>query len=315
MARFFIEWLDFKETLQVQTSGSTGKPKLITISKHHMINSALATGAYFQMGEEAKALLCLSSEYIAGKMMLVRAMVLGWNLDVIAPEKEVFIKHNITYDFVAMVPYQLYHSISVLSKVKKLIIGGGIISPEIEKKLQKEKTEVYATYGMTETITHVAIKRINGTTKEEVFRALPEVVFSLDDRGCLVIEALKVSSAKVVTNDLVNLISPVSFRWLGRFDYIINTGGVKVCPEKVEKKIAPYINENFIITSENDPQLGQRVILIIESKTNNSLDYQKIVALLPKFERPKKVYTISQFPYTKTGKIKRTEVLSLLKKE
>ena len=312
MARFFEEWLNLEETVKVQTSGSTGVPKLITISKQQMINSAQATGSYFKIGEGTKALLCLSSDYIAGKMMLVRAMTLGWDLHVVAPEKDALTQYDNPYDFVAMVPYQLYHSVEALDKVKKVIVGGGAIAGEIEKELQEKETEVFATYGMTETITHIAIRRINGFAKSEIFTALPEVIFSIDKRGCLVIDAPKVSDEIVVTNDLVELVSPLSFKWLGRYDNVINTGGVKVHPEEIETKLSLYIKEGFIIASEDDSQLGQRIILIIESKGEESSNYQDAIASLPKYERPKKIYTISQFPYTETGKIKRGDVLLLL---
>jgi len=213
MARFLEDWLNFAETVTVKTSGSTGIPKEITILKEQMIHSAQATGAYFKAGEGIRALLCLSSEYIAGKMMLVRSMTLGWDLHVVAPEKGALVEYDNPYDFVAMVPYQLHHSLDALDKVKKLIVGGGPMSRELEEKLQDKKTEVFATYGMTETITHVAVRRINGFARSEAFTALPDVKFSTDDRGCLVINAPKVSHQTVVTNDMVELQSSLSFKW------------------------------------------------------------------------------------------------------
>lgn len=315
MAHFLEEWLSFDETIEVSTSGSTGTPKRIELSKQHMINSAKATGAYFKAGEGTRALLCLSSKYIAGKMMLVRAMVLGWDLHVVAPEKDALTEYDNPYDFVAMVPYQLHHSIGALDKVKKLIVGGGSISSELEARLQDKATEVFATYGMTETVTHVAIRRINGFARSEVFSALPDVKFDLDHRGCLVIHAPKVSKEPVVTNDLVELYSPIAFQWLGRHDNIINSGGIKIKPEVVEAKLSKMLKLPFIISSESDSELGQRVILILESPNGTpKLDYSKLFALLEPYERPKKVYTISEFPYTHTGKIKRGAVVEVLKR-
>lgn len=315
MAQFLEEWLNFDDSITVQTSGTTGNSKDITISKQQMINSAEATGAYFKAGEGTKALLCLSSNYIAGKMMLVRAMVLGWDIHVVAPEKDALVEYDNPYDFVAMVPYQLHHSIDALDKVKRLIVGGGAISSELEAQLQEKNTEVFATYGMTETITHVAVRRINGFAKSDRFTALPNVKFSIDKRGCLVIDAPKVSHKRVVTNDLVDLHSPLSFTWLGRFDNMINTGGIKVKPEAVEAKLSENIKIPFIIASEKDPQLGERVILILESTSKDApQDYSKALSGLASYERPKKIYTLSQFPYTETGKIKRGHVLKVLKK-
>ncbi len=314
MARFLEEWLSFDETVVVKTSGSSGTPKKITISKEHMIHSAEATGAYFKVGEGTKALLCLSSDYIAGKMMLVRAMVLGWDLHVVAPEKKALVEYDNPYDFVAMVPYQLLHSIDALDKVKKLIVGGGAISTELEAQLQKKSTEVFATYGMTETVTHVAVRRINGFAKSDVFTALPDVKFSVDNKGCLVIDAPKVSNDKVVTNDLVDLHSPLSFIWLGRYDNVINSGGVKMNPEEIEAKLSAYITIPFIVGAENDTELGERLILILESQTGDeSPNYTEAFSVLTSYERPKKIYTLSQFPYTESGKIKRTDILQLVK--
>jgi len=315
MARFLEEWLSFDPTINVQTSGATGSPKVIVLSKQQMMNSAKATGTYFKVGEETKALLCLSADYIAGKMMLVRAMVLGWDLHVVAPEKDALVEYDNAYDFVAMVPYQLYHSIDALDKVKKLIVGGGAISTALETQLQSKSTEVFATYGMTETITHIAVRRINGFAKSNVFTALPDVKFSVDERGCLVIEASKVSNQRVVTNDLVELHSPLSFVWLSRYDHIINSGGVKIQPETVEAKLSEYITIPFIISSESDPKLGERVILVVESPSGEiPSHYLEGLSKLSTYERPKKVYTLSQFPYTDTGKIKRKEVLQILKR-
>ncbi|MEL6812272.1 MAG: AMP-binding protein [Bacteroidota bacterium] len=315
MASFLEDWLNFEDRVTVRTSGSTGDPKKITLLKQHMIHSALATGAYFKVGEGTRALLCLSSDYIAGKMMLVRAMVLGWDLHVVAPEKDALVEYDNAYDFVAMVPYQVHHSLNALDKVKKLIVGGGAISKELEDRLQDKKTEVFATYGMTETITHVAVRRINGFARSDTFTALSDVKFSKDDRGCLVIHAPKVSHQEVVTNDLVELHSSLSFTWLGRFDNVINSAGVKMIPEEIEAKLSSYIEIPFMIGAEDDPQLGQRVILVLEYPSKKPQpDYTQVLSALSAYERPKKIYTLSQFPYTETGKIKRADVLQLLRK-
>lgn len=313
MAQFLEEWLNFKEYVVVHTSGSTGKPKKIQLLKSQMIESARATGAYFKVGEGTKALLCLSSEYIAGKMMLVRAMELGWDLHVVAPEKDALVQYDNPYDFVALVPYQLHYSIEALDKVKKLIVGGGVLSEDLEAQLQDLSVEAFATYGMTETISHVAVRRINGFARSEVYHALPDVKFSMDERGCLVIHAPKLCESDLGTNDLVELISPISFKWLGRYDFVINSGGIKLHPESIEKKLSPYLKNAFIITSEPDETLGERVILVME-ESNEKVDYKEAFAHLELYERPKKVYTLSQFPYTETGKIKRAQICEVIRK-
>ncbi len=315
MAKFIEEWLNFDEEVSVNTSGSTGKEKKITLRKEHMVNSAKATGAFFKLGAGTSALLCLSPDHIAGKMMLVRAMVMGWDLHVVAPEKDALTQYDNDYDFVAMVPYQVFHSLEALSKVKKLIVGGGPVSRELEEKLQEVPTEVFATYGMTETSTHVAIKRLNGPARSNVFSALPNVKFSTDERSCLVVNAPEILREPLVTNDLVNLVTPTSFQWLGRFDNMINSGGIKIFPETLEEKLSEYIDRPFIIASEKDEELGERVILIFQNDKDADIpNYSQAFSILEKYERPKKVYTISKFSYTPTGKIKRGDILQVLQK-
>lgn len=315
IGEFIQKWFDENEAISVITSGSTGIPKSITIRKEFMINSANATGIFFKLGPGASALLCLPPKYIAGKMMLVRAMILGWDLHVVAPEKDALTQYDNNYDFAAMVPYQVHHSIHALQKVKKLIIGGGDISNELNEKLQKIFTEAFATYGMTETVTHIAVKRINGLAKSEEYTALPNVKLSQDDRGCLVIDAPNISETKVITNDVVELTSETTFNWLGRYDNVINSGGIKVNPEQIEEKLAPYIELPFIISSEKDDQLGERVVIIIENRNKIKLpDYSEVFKNLDSYERPKRIYSFSKFPYTETEKIKRSVILKSLSK-
>jgi len=315
IGKFIQKWLDDDDFIVVKTSGSTGKSKKIRITKQHMINSAIATGTYFNLGEKTSALLCLSAKYIAGKMMLVRAMYLGWDLHIVAPEKDALTQYDNDYDFVAMVPYQLYHSINDLKKVKKLIVGGGVVSNELVEKVQGISTEVYATYGMTETISHIAIKKLNGADKFNNFKGLPNVKFELDNRDCLVIYAPDISDEAILTNDLVELISATEFKWLGRYDNLINSGGFKINPEKVEEKLSKFIELPFIIASEKDEELGERLILILENNSNQKIpNYSQAFAFLESYERPKKIYTVSKFPFTQTEKIKRDDILQLVRK-
>jgi len=314
MGKFILNWLSDDTTIKVKTSGSTGKPKKIELSKEAMVNSAKATAHYFKVGEQTTALLCLHPKFIAGKMMLVRAMVMGWHLHVVAPEKDALTQYDNDYDFAAMVPYQVRHSIKDLAKVKKLIIGGGAISADLEKRLQNVATEAFATYGMTETITHIAVRRINGPAKSQEYHAMENVRFTLDDRGCLMIEAPKINQETTTTNDLVDLKTPTSFVWLGRFDNVVNSGGIKLFPEKIEQKLEAFIDFPFIITSQPDPDLGERIILVIENKTEALIpNYSEAFATLSQYEKPKKIFTVSKFPYTENGKIRRNEVLQVLR--
>lgn len=313
IGKFILEWLDDSDFITVKTSGSTGVPKEIKLRKKHVFNSAKATVNYFDIKEETKALLCLPAEYIAGKMMLVRAMIAGWDLHTAAPGKNPLENQDSDFDFTAMVPYQVFHSLADLHKVKKLIIGGGTVPWKLEKQLQILPTEIFATYGMTETISHIAVRPLNGRGKSLIFSALASVNFSQTENGCLQINASEISEELVVTNDVVELISSTSFKFLGRIDNVINTGGVKVHPEMIEEKISLYINTPFFIASEKDEALGERVILIVEGNNSSKLDdYLEAFAALSAYEKAKKVYTTPQFIYTETGKIKRAEVLKML---
>jgi len=310
IGRFILEWLNDNDFIIVKTSGSTGVPKEIKLHKKHVFNSAEATVTYFDLKENTKALLCLPSEYIAGKMILVRAMTAGWDLYTSAPDKNPLQDFNDAFDFTAMVPYQVFHSLEDLHKVKKLIIGGGSVSNDLEHQLQKQPTQVFATYGMTETISHIAVRPINGKEKSKVFAALPKVNFSQTENGCLQIQAPEISEEIVITNDVVELLSPTSFMFLGRIDNMINTGGVKVHPEIIEEKLSLRIKQPFFITSEKDDALGERVILIIETDKIEVLEnFSEAFQNISRYEKPRKIYTLSNFQYTETGKIKRAEVL------
>ena len=313
IGNFIQEWLDNNDYVVVKTSGSTGVSKNLVLSKQKMISSAKATGTFFKLPENTTALLCLPSNYIAGKMMLVRAMVLGWNLHVVAPGKNAISHDDTDYDFVAMVPYQVQYSLKSLNKIKKLIIGGAAISKKLNDQLQGVDTEVFATYGMTETISHIAVRRINGLAKSNNYTALPRVRFSLDKRNCLMIDAPEVSVEKVISNDVVKLISPTSFEYLGRIDDVVNSGGIKLFPEQIESKLASYIDRPFIIASEKNETLGEQLILILEeASAQETSDFKEAFLSLSSYERPKKIYTFSKFPFTETGKIKRMELLNSL---
>ena len=313
IAKFILEWLDDNNYISVKTSGSTGVPKTIKLHKKHVLNSAAATVAYFDLKEGTKALLCLPTEYIAGKMMLVRAMTAGWNLYTASLGKNPLKQFEEIFDFTAMVPYQVHHSLSDLHKVKKMIVGGGAVSKKLEEQLHQVETEVFATYGMTETISHVAVRPINGEKKSRIYTALPQVEFSQNENGCLQIQAPLISEETVITNDVVDLISPTSFQLLGRIDNVINTGGIKVHPEIVEEKLATHIAQPFFIASEKDEVLGEKIILIVESQEKLELNiFDEIFKVLSKYEKPKKVLISRQFVYTETGKIRRNETLKLV---
>ncbi len=308
---FLQDWFSVEETVVVNTSGSTGKPKPIALRKRNMVNSAIATGKYFNLPRKTTALLCLPAEFIAGKMMLIRALTLGWHLDVTKPSSSPLQSSIKSYDFVAMVPLQVENSVKLLHKVKTLIVGGGVVSFSLQQKLKEVSTNVFATYGMTETITHIAIKKLNNFTQTHNFyKILPNVNIYIDERGCLIIKADAIAEELIVTNDVVQLVTNNSFEWLGRFDNVINSGGIKLQPEKIEEKLQPYLNQRFFITSLSDNVLGEKVVLIIEGIEDNI--QKNVTDHLFRYEKPKEIYFIPKFVETKTQKIDRKKTISLI---
>ncbi|EDP96378.1 AMP-binding protein [Kordia algicida OT-1] len=313
---FLLDWLDEKTYVDVFTSGSTGKPKPIRLDKQAMVHSALATGDFFGIKSGDAALQCLPSNFIAGKMMLVRAMILGLSLDVIAPTSNPLKNHDKDYDFCAMVPLQVENSLEQLHQIKTLIIGGAPASSTLIEHLQTVTTNVFATYGMTETITHIAAKPLNHLPKgkKTYYKTLPNIQIQTDNRNCLVIHAPRITEGKIITNDVVHIISKTEFDWLGRFDNVINSGGVKLHPEQIEEKLSPFINTRYFVASIDDERLGKKLILIIEDPqetidTSSLLETIKTSKNFNKFEIPKNIYTTKNFTETNTGKVQRLQTL------
>ncbi|MEM9647404.1 MAG: AMP-binding protein [Bacteroidota bacterium] len=319
---FLVDWTMDNPTVLVQTSGSTGKPKVILLQKEHMVNSAKSTGSHFGLQAGDSALLCLPCAGIAGKMMLVRAMVLGLELDYVQPTSTPLDSLNGNYDFCAMVPLQVDHSLHHLERIKTLIIGGASVSHRLRERLMSLPTQVFETYGMTETITHVAVKQLNASLDgrpeqsegpvDNAFTILPGTTISQDDRGCLVIEAPKISDATVVTNDMVELISETEFQWLGRYDSIINSGGVKLIPEQIEQKLAPLISSRFFVAGIPDDALGEKLVLVLEAEERDSsglLTQIKLLEGLGKYEVPKELRFVPTFEMTTTEKVNRKVIL------
>ncbi len=349
---FFTLFFDEVDAIKLPTSGSTGTPKIIQIKKEFMINSAFATGDYFDLQENTTALLCMNPDFIAGKMMLVRAIVLGWKLDVITPSLIPLKGLEKTYDFSAMVPLQISNSFDDLHKINKLIIGGGAISKELESKLYNIKTECFSTYGMTETVSHIAIRKLNNFCHAELVSAshsksenvisngvekthyniLPNISISTDQRNCLVINAPLIAANELVTNDLVEVISDSEFKWLGRYDNIINSGGIKLIPEQIEEKLSEIIKQRFFVVGIPDEKLGEKLVLVVEGQsakeakglmdvTSSGIEKLQVnlksqissLKSLSKYEIPKEICFIDEFIETSTKKIQRKKTLQLLK--
>ena len=303
---FILDWFDNKSYIEMNTSGTTGTPKLIRVDKQAMVNSALATGDFFELEPSDKALHCLPTKYIAGKMMFVRGFILGLEVDFVAPSSHPLLHNDTKYDFVAMVPLQAQNSLSALKNVKKMIVGGAKMSKILESGLSKLNSKVFETYGMTETITHIAAKQVG----ERAFSVLPNIQITTDDRNCLVIDAPLISNEQICTNDIVELVGENQFVFLGRMDNIVNSGGIKLIPEKIEEKLSDKIESRFFVTSTEDADLGEKLILVFEGE-KQTLD-TTIFDSLDKYEKPKEVFFVSQFIETANGKIKRKETAATI---
>ncbi|WP_452224671.1 AMP-binding protein [Lacinutrix chionoecetis] len=310
IGRFLLSWVENNPVIKLKTSGSTGTPKTILVNKQAMVNSALSTGSFFNLRPGDKALLCLPAHYIAGKMMFVRAMILGLELDSIEPKSILEIDENKFYDFVALVPMQVEKNINKLQHIKTVIIGGAKVSGELQNLLRGLKTAFFETYGMTETVSHIAVKVLKHS-ENNYFRTLPNISISQDERQCLVIHAPSISDKTIITNDVVKLRSKTEFEWLGRLDNIINSGGVKIFPEQIEHILSAKIKNRFFIASEQDSVLGERVILIVEGKENSIIN--TIFNNLESFSKPKLVYYVDEFVDTVSGKVKRKDTLKKIK--
>jgi len=304
--KFILNWFNSDSFITVTTSGTTGSPKKIQIEKQAMVFSALSTAEFFELKAGNLVLNCLSTNYIAGKMMLIRSIVLGFEMDFVAPTSNPVENNTKVYDFVAMVPLQVENSINELINVRKLIIGGTKINQNLRSQLLDLPTLVYETYGMTETITHIAVKKIS----DNYFSVLPNVTISTDDRNCLVIDVPRISNVKIITNDVVNIISNSEFELLGRIDNVINSAGVKLFPEQIEIKLGNKIQTRFFVIGIPDAKYGEKLALVVEGNSI-SFDDDFFNDLLP-YEKPKFIYFVPDFLETESGKIKRKETLNLV---
>ncbi|MBT8244498.1 MAG: AMP-binding protein [Winogradskyella sp.] len=313
---FLTDWLNKDDFLYVKTSGSTGQPKQIKVQKQAMVNSAIATGNFFGLEPGNMAMNCLPNHYIAGKMMLVRAMILGLEIDCVEPSTHPIFDYEKHYDFCAMIPLQLKHVLNYTHNIKRIIIGGSKITQPLLERIKTKTPLCYETYGMTETVTHVGLKRLESKNHEgeTVFTAISGVTFSQDDRQCLVINAPNLIDKALETNDIIDLKSDTSFQWLGRFDNVINSGGVKLFPEQIEDKLQAIIDERFIVASEPDDALGEKLILIIENPRDSIDSFKKRIKFLKgltKYEVPKEIYTLDRFVETINGKLQRKKTIKL----
>lgn len=324
---FLNDFLNESSQLEVSTSGTTGQPKSNWISKEKMVYSAQLTGNFFDLKPGDLALLSLSGSYIAAKMMIVRALTLGLTLHIVKPSSNPLLENNLPqrFDFAPFVPFQMtamIHnelSLSRLKKIKQIIIGGSHINYQLLEEIKLLPNKVYETFGMTETLSHIAVRWINDSqNKSGNFNALPGISFETDTRSCLVIHAPKLLDEKLVTNDVIELTTPTSFEWKGRIDNVINSGGIKISPETIEKQLERFINSSFFVGSVPDNQFGEKVVLIIEDLPNNlhlCELLEQMNEVLPKYHVPKAIYAVPVLKRNNNGKILRKEILEELDKK
>ncbi len=330
--QFCREWMQGKIEFELQTSGSTGKPKTIRVRRIQMQKSAEATAQKLGLRPQQMALICLNTNYIAGKMMLVRCMEIGMNARIVEPSANPLKTFTLqtTFDFAAFVPMQLDtileqspEKIALLNQMNAIIIGGAPIQQELTRQLQHISAPIYATYGMTETVSHIALKRLNGTQKQGYYEVLPNVKIGQDKRNCLTISAPMTLDKPLITNDIVRLISDTQFEWLGRFDNIINSGGIKIQPEKIERMTEQILTQmaleiRLVVMGVSDKKLGTKIVLCLESyilpaEMEEHLKKQLQQKLHP-YEIPKQFLYFQTFPTTPTGKISRQQILELIQK-
>ena len=328
---FLSEWNNDSDRVLVHTSGSTGKPKPMMVEKKRMLNSARITCDFLGLKPGDSALLCMSLDYIAGKMVVVRSIERHLHLISVPPSGHPLKDVDEEITFAAMVPMQVYNTLQVpeererLSRIRHLIIGGGAIDAALEQELQSLPGDIaiWSTYGMTETLSHIALRRINGDEASEWYQPFDSVHISQTEEGCLVIDAPQVCAETLVTNDIVeiepyiyNKVEKLRFRIKGRKDNVICSGGIKIQIEEVETLLKPHLEKPFMLAKKKDGKFGEIAVLLTEDEdikkveatvrrllsdeSEKSSDHKKY-----KYWIPKEFRYVEHLPLTETGKPKR----------
>lgn len=319
LEEFLSEWNNDSPFVHVQTSGSTGAPKPMLAEKRRMLASARITNDFLGLCEGDAALLCMSLDYIAGKMMVVRSIERGLKLITVEPSGHPLNHSQLAIDdcqidFAAMVPLQVYNTLQVpeerkrLLQIRHLIIGGGAIDEALGAELKNFPNAVWSTYGMTETLSHIALRRLSGPEASDWYIPFPSVKVSLSEDGCLVIDAPEVCPERLVTNDIAE-ISPQGFRILGRKDNVICSGGIKIQIEEVESRLRPFLRVPYLISKRSDPKFGEVSVLL----TEGSIDEARQICerILPKYYLPRHYLHVDRIPLTETGKPARQQAALL----
>uniref|UniRef100_UPI0032173469 AMP-binding protein n=1 Tax=uncultured Draconibacterium sp. TaxID=1573823 RepID=UPI0032173469 len=313
--RFILSFLDDQDFIEQQSSGTTGTPKKFQLSKQAMIESARNTINALGLKSKEAALLCLPIDYIAGKMMVVRALVGDFCLYWEEPSSTPLLDKYDSIGFCAMVPLQVYNSIenpASFKKIENLIIGGSELRSDVKEILKDLPNAIYETYGMAETCSHIALRKISGGSRDKYFKTLPGISVSVDHRSCLIISASYMNDP-VVTNDVVELVDENNFIWKGRFDNLINSGGIKINQEELEALISEIITKEFAVIGVPDTKFGQRVVLFVETSEEINRDelFSILKEKLPAHHVPREIVTVSKLPRNKSFKIDRTKLKEL----
>lgn len=318
LAEWIEEWGDPNPQMWVHTSGSTGAPKPLLVEKRRMEASARMTCQFLQLHPGDTALLCLSLRHIGGKMMAVRALIGGLRLIEVEADGHPLRNVEEEIDLAAMVPMQVYNSLqdptecARLRRIRHLLIGGGAIDEDLERELRDFPNAVWSTYGMTETLSHIALRRLNGPSASGWYTSLPGISTTLNTEGCLVVDAPHLCNAPIITNDLAE-ISPHGFRILGRKDNVIVSGGIKIQIEEVEQLLRPHLRIPFLISHRRDAKFGQAVVLLYVPSSSLSQQAQQSALrslcrrCLPPYWCPRYYIPVEALPITPTGKPQRKE--------
>ncbi|MBR1400375.1 MAG: AMP-binding protein [Prevotella sp.] len=311
---FLTEWNSENDCVLVHTSGSTGKPKPMRVEKRRMLASARITCDFLGLKPGDVALLCMPIDFIAGKMMVVRALERGMQLVSIPPDGHPLASVNRYIDFAAMVPMQVFNSLQIpaerekLMRIKNLIIGGGAIDHDLEKQLSDFPNAVWSTYGMTETLSHIALRRLSGPDASTWYTPFEQVNISLNDDGCLVIDAPMVCENVLTTNDIAEIRADGrSFRIIGRKDNVVCSGGIKIQIEEVERLLKPHLTVPFMITKRKDEKFGEAIVMLYVPKEGGQPVDNVCRRVLPKYWQPRCFIAVEHLPMTQTGKPARRE--------
>jgi O-succinylbenzoic acid--CoA ligase len=309
---FMKTWVNDAHFIEVYTSGSTGPPKQIQLAKESMFTSARFTCSFLNLAPGDTALLCLPTRYIGGKMMIVRSF--AYNLKLWAMEPKAAISFDKVFNFVAMTPHQLESSLQLNQDldlyIEKLILGGSATPKHLKERISKWHNRVFSTYGMTETSSHIALQPLNGREEHAAYVTIdPSIRLSSDDSNRLILEAPYLGNKAIYTNDIVAIIGPRRFEILGRMDNVINSGGIKLHPEKIEQKLEQFLDGKFFIYGVPDQQFGERPVLIYEKKGSLSVGRIREICklVLSKMEQPEQIIETKALVLTRNGKIKRKE--------